>query len=372
MVRISDILKQRGPPPEPERQKKVEGTSPPEGASEKTEEKTSEGIQVTKAMAEDKGRAEKEMQVLKAMRQMQLDPEESKRIYNRASAFIKEVLSKAQLDAPIDLKEAHEIVKNIVDRIVLEDKELLLLITSSSEENYLYAHLVNAAILSVIVGLGLGYNKSKLNELGLGALLHDVGMAKVMDVANKPGVLDEEEYSKIKEHPKHGVDILSRVKDINQAIIYIVKQEHERYDGTGYPEGLEDDQINKYAQIVAVVDVFEALTHARPHRKAVESNEAIKELLTISSGGAFEALIIKTLINKVGLYPVGSWVELNTGEIAKVGSSNENSPLRPQVNIIFDADKEKLPQIKSIDLLRHTTIFIKRSLNPKDLNLKLE
>ncbi len=377
MVRISDILRQKGSSPEPEREKKEENSppisSPPEETTEKREENQSETIQISKAMTHEAAPEEKEMQVVKTMHQMHLDPEESRRIYNRALGTVKDILEQAKSeDTPLDLREAEAAAAEIVDRIVLQDKELISLVSTSSDENYLYAHLANVTILSVIVGLGLGYNKSKLNELGLGALLHDVGMVKVMDIAKQPRILDEEEYAKIKKHPQYSADILSRIKNINQAIVYIAKQEHERYDGSGYPEGLDNNHIDKYAQIVAVADVFEALTHNRPYRPAMEPNEAIKELLAISSSGGFEAQIIKTLINKVGLYPVGCWVELNNGEIAKVSASNENTPLRPQVNIIFDANKERLPQIESIDLSRHTTIFIKRSVNPQDLNLKLE
>jgi len=376
MVRISDILKQRGQFQEPEKpnneDKKEESSATVSISEQSIEEKPAESIQVSKAMAQEVPETEKEMHVLKAMHQKQLNPDESEKIYNHALGVIKDIFTMAEQDAPLDLSQAREIIKEMVDRIVLGDKELISLTANHSAGNFLYAHSVNISIFSINVGLGLGYNKSKLNELGLGVFLSDVGMVKVMDVANKNYSLSEEEYSRIKKHPIHGSEIISRVKNVQEAIIRIIKEEHERINGTGYPEGLKDGEICIYAKIAAIVDVYEALTHLRPYRKAIEPHEAIRELLAIGSSGALEMSVIKVLINKIGLYPPGSWVELNIGEFGKVISSNQDAPLRPKVNIIFGSDKEKLNQIKPIDLSLHTNIFIKRSINPQDLNLKLD
>lgn len=386
MVRISDILKQRGQIPEPDRsgkEKKEEKLASSQeqplkeesrGYAEKIEEKSAEaeGVQFTKAMAQEEPTAEKEMQLVGAMHQLHINPEESHRIYNHALEVIKEILNKSQSDNPVDLREAYEITKNITDRLILGDKELILLTTNYSEDNYLYAHSVNVCILSIYVGLGLGYNKSNLHELGIGALLHDLGMMKVMGVACEPRLLDEREYEEIKKHPLYGIDILSKLKNIQEGTISIIKQVHERLNGKGYPDGIKGDQMHEYSKIVAVIDVYEALTHPRSYRKALESHEAIKELLTINASGLFEILILKVLINRIGIYPAGSWIELNTSEIGKVVLVNEDSPLRPKVNIIFGPDKERLPQIKSIDLTMRPNLFIKRSINPQELNLNFE
>lgn len=389
MVRISDILKQKGKFPEandsPIEKKKEEKPThipasgePPEEKrpvyKQKEETRGSEGTQIAKIMGGAKSEAEKEMQIVKAMHQVQLDPEESARAYQRAMDIIKEILDTKQKspDSISDLKEAYEIVKIIVDRMVLGDKELIILTARFSDGSYLYAHLVNVCILSVDIGLYLGYNKSKLNELGLGAYLHDLGMAEMMAIAGQPRRLNTKEYKKIKQHPIYGGDMLSAVKNIHEEVIAIVKQEHERVNGSGYPEGLKDDQIHEYAKIVGVVDVYEALVHPRSYRDALNPHDAIKELLSMNSSMLFETKILKLLINRVGLYPVGCWVELNTGEIGKVCMPNEDSPLRPKINIIFSPEKTKLPQMKSMDLSQHTNLYIKRSINPQELGLKFE
>lgn len=381
MVRISDILRQ-GKFPEPDdrpkgkKEKEQPSEERPQEGSEKTGEKSTEGIQFSKAMSQEEPGAEKEKEteVAKAMRQMQLDSEESRKIYNQALEVIKKILNKKNPESATieDLREAYEIVKVIIDRTVLGDKELISLAVNSTDNNYLYAHSVNVCILSTDLGLALGYNKSKLNELGLGALLHDWSMMKVIDITKQPRTLTESEFAEVKKHPIYNSDVLSRIKNIQEGIIYIAKEHHERFDGSGYPGGLKDDEMNKYSQIVALVDVYEALTHCRPHRKATEPNEAIKELLAMNASGLFDKEIIKLFLNRIGLYPVGSWVELNTDEIGKVILSNEDFPLRPKVNIIFGPKKEKLASMKFIDLSQSTNLYIKRAIKPSELNLKLE
>lgn len=374
MVRISDILKHKGqiPEPEPEKEEKAPKEEPIE-YTEKIETKPPEGIHIAKAITQEEAQIESKAQVASAMRQLQLDPEESRRIYNHSLEVIKYILNNVTSQRIlIDLSETREIIKLIVDRIVLGDKELISLVTNYSQDNYLYAHSVNVCIISADVGLGLGYNKSKLNILGLGAFLHDLGMTKVIDIAKQPGKLNPKEYTEIKNHPVYGSDILKVIKDVEEEVVYIVKQHHERLNAKGYTEGLEDGEINEYAQIVSVVDAYEALTHPRSYREAFSPHEAIRELSEIVSSGIFEMHIVKMLINRVGLYPVGSWIELNSGEIGKVIASNDDLPLRPKVNIIFGSDRERLSKLKSIDLSRHTNVYIKQSVNPQKLNLKLE
>jgi len=376
MVRMSDILKQRGNFPEPSKPKKDKEEKPastPKEPTENMEEKATQGIPFTKAIAENKPKSEKETHMVKTMRQMQLNPEELQRIYNQALEVIRDIFNKPKSqDTPLDLTQAYKVVEEIVDRIVIRDKEIISLTTFCSEDNYIYSHSINVCILSVYVGLGMGYNKSKLNELGLGALLHDLGMMNVLDISQQQRTLSEAEFTEIKKHPNYTSELLNRIKNVEEGIIYVVQQTHERINGTGYPAGITEDQIHEFAKIVAVADVYEALTHPRPYRKAMSPHDGVKELLNMSYSGLLDGgKIIKILINEIGIYPVGDWVELSTGEIGKVVLGNPDWPLRPRVNVIFGADREMLEEIKPIDLSYTLNIFIKKSVDPKTLNLKL-
>jgi len=357
MVRISDVLKQEGQFPESE---------PPKTPAEQKEESQESSEKIEKKMVE-------ESQTNKTIPQLQISPEDPAKIYTNAVGIIKDILDKVKSDTHIDLRRTYEIVEIMADYIILGNKGLLSYITNYSEEdNYLYTHSVNVCILAMEVAFGLGYNRSRLLELGLGALLHDIGMTKVIDIANQPRPLNEHEFAEIKKHPIYSADILTKIKGIEKGVIAISEQTHERLNGKGYPKGIKNDYIHEYAKITAVVDIYEALIHPRSFRKAISSREALKELLNISSSGGLDHSIIKLLIDRIGLYPVGSWVELNTGEIGKVISLNKNSPLRPKINMIFNANKERLNQIKLIDLSQCTDIFIKCNINPQDLTLNLE
>lgn len=341
MVRIADIFRQKGQIPEPEPSKQKE-EQPPEYIEK---------------------------------RETQFEPEESQRIYNRALEVVKSILNNIITNGEsFELTEAKEIVKTIVDRIALGDRELILCTANYSEDDYLYIHAVNVCIYSIYLGLALGYNKAILNEIGLAAFLHDVGITKVLDIIKQPRKLTTEEYAQIKKHLMDSSNTLRQIKDINEEVIYIVKQHHEGLSSKDYYESSQDSQIREYAQIISLVNVYEALTHPRPYREAFHPpHEVIKEFLRLSAEGKFfEAKFVKLLINRIGLYPVGSWIELNTGEMGKVIASNDDFPLRPKVNIIFGQNRERLPKIKPIDLSHHTNIYIKQSINPQKLNLKLE
>lgn len=306
------------------------------------------------------------MQIAKVMKETQTDVERSKTLYSKGIQLAKEILDNARDKKPIDLTNIKDLVTSMVDSIVLGDKGLLNLFYEYTPENYLYSHMVNVLIMSVEVGLGLGYNKSKLNELGLASFLHDVGMIKVEKITSQPRGLSDEEYSQIREHPLYGAEVLSKIKDIPEAVIYVVKEEHERMNGQGYPQGIKDGQISEYARIIGTVDVYEALTHNRAYRKKYPPHGAIKEILTAHSA-LFDPAILRVLISQVGIYPIGSWVELNTNEIGKVVATNDELPLRPVVSLIFDSASRRLEEPRPVNLVNQFNLFVKRPLTDEEV-----
>jgi HD-GYP domain-containing protein (c-di-GMP phosphodiesterase class II) len=361
MVRISDILKKKmQATPSQEQIKPISSIQPHQAIApkESTQEVTPQKVP--------------EMQIAKVMKELQPNIERSKAIYSKAIQLAKELLISAAEKKPIELQSIKDLVEELVNYLVLQDKTLLTLYYEDySPQDYLYHHLVNVMIVSVEVGLGLGYNKSQLAELGLAAFLHDIGMVIVRDIALQPRQLTEEEYNKIKEHPVYGAGVLSKLKNFPLGIVYAVQEQHERINGKGYPKGLKDQEITEYARIIATVDVYEALTHTRAYRKKYSPHEAIKDL--ISSGNSlFDNRILKVLIDKIGIYPVGSWVELNTDEIGKVTTSNDEFPLRPVVNFLFDGEGERLKEPRTVDLSKQFNLFVKRPLSDEEVLRKIK
>lgn len=310
-------------------------------------------------------------QITKAMKEMKSDKDISKVFYQKAMDLAKAVLEKAAKDEPFDIEEVYTLVEGTIDQVVLGGREFLALIDEcEASENYLFVHCPNVAILAIYVGLALGYNKSKLDELGVAAYFHDIGMTRVTDIVAHPNILSDEEYEKVKMHPQIGSEIL-KIQGASERLIRIVREEHERMDGSGYPFGIGGGDINEYARIIGLVDTYEAMTHQRPYRKKLDPHEASKEILT-SGQDLFEISMIRTLINIVDVYPIGSWVELNTGEIAKVIEVNKDHPLKPVVNIMFDSQNNVLKDTATINLVKSQNRYIKRPLLDEELKEKIK
>lgn len=356
MVRISDILK-RGHDEEEPRKEKDQGDGVKEITEKdeiaKKEKPQPAPIEIARVM----------------MEKTKLGQPPAKETYQELINLTKDIFAKAGKNEPIEGNAILEKIDKLVNQMALASEELIALTTNSSEDNYLYAHSVNVCILSLAIGFGLGYNKSKLNELAFGAFLHDIGMVKIIDLVQQPRQLKKEEKDPIKQHPVYGVEILEKSSDLSKEIIYIIGQEHERLDGSGYPKGIDDDNINEYARIVGLVDTYEAITHPRPYKNKLMPYEAMKKIIDDKS--KFDPKFLKALIMQLGIYSLGSLVQLNTDEIAEVAKINRGLPLRPLVNVIYDPEGNKLERPKSIDLAKQSTLYIKKPVEESKLEEKL-
>ena len=253
----------------------------------------------------------------------------------------------------------YALVTRIVDLINADDKELLKVALADylHPEDYLYYHVVNVCIISLQIARGLAYDRAQLLELGVGAFLHDIGISRNLDVINQPKTLNPQEYDQVKQHPTIGPQILDKISEnFDPRIFEVMRQEHERIDGSGYPKGLKKDEIIEFAQIVGISDVYEAMIHTRPYRGKHTPLEAIKTIL--SNKKAFTHKLVKILIERIGIFPIGTFVQLNTKEIGQILKQTPELPLRPVVNIIFEASGKRLEPRRQIDLANNPTVYI--------------
>ncbi|MFA5373803.1 MAG: HD domain-containing phosphohydrolase [Candidatus Omnitrophota bacterium] len=284
-------------------------------------------------------------------------------IYAQAYDQAKQIYSNDLKFQPGVKKDIDSLVARMSELVEVGAKESLRLCLAEypNNEEFLYYHVVNVCFMSLEIGLALGYDHTRLLELGTAAFLHDIGLAQCKDIISRADKFNPEEYNRIKQHPKIGEDILKRAEPaLTPGIIAGVSQEHERMDGTGYPDGLESTEISEYPQIIAVMDVYEALTHRRPYRNKNTPAHAINVIL--NNKKAFSARIIKALIESFGIFPVGFLVRLNTKETAQVYKNNPTSPLRPQISVMFDQEGKELKDIKSVDLLTTPLLYIEECL----------
>jgi len=352
MLRLSDILKKYR-----EKSKKVE----PEEIKQVENEIKTEEVKPLPQVQEPK--VSISSAVCKGLSNVSC--EEIVKLYEGVLSYAKHIYVSELEQSFVPL--VNKLLEKLVDTLCAGNNGELLRICSADyprDEDYLYGHVANVCIIAIEIGRGLGYERARLMELGIAAFVHDIGIIKYLDIINKNQILSKVEYDKVREHPHNGSEILSRFgKELGPAVIDVVRQEHERIDGSGYPLGLKGDQISEYAKIVGLVDVYEAMLHKRPYRNKYTSLEAIQTIL--KSKQAFEPKFIKILMGKMGIFPVGIPVRLNTKEIGVVIKVNPDLPLRPVVKITLDAYNKKLKQPKLIDLANNPAIYIDDCL--KDL-----
>jgi len=296
---------------------------------------------------------------------MAVDLAEATRLYDQAMALVKKNFLQAQEEGTVDAKETTEFVWRLVEHITLGDRGLIYFTNRATPQNHLIAQSINSCILSLIVGADLGYDTFELNELGIGALLHDVGMVKFPKVG-APRKLTQEELEEIRQHPQQGVEILKK-SGLSDTVIFICREYHRR-NWENDPFTTQEERLREFAQIVGLIDIYVAMTQPRPYRDGKLCFEAMRELIDESSE-IFDSRVIKTLVNEIGIYPIGSWVRLNTREVARVVGQNKNFPLHPVVEIVFDSRGHFLEEPKRHDLYRQKIIYVKEPLDYRNVKL---
>ncbi len=261
----------------------------------------------------------------------------------------------------INLFAVKKSVDNIIDEIIANPQTLVSLTDIRSFDDYTYAHSVNVAILAIMCGITLNYGQSRLKELGVGALLHDIGKITVdLDILNKPDDLNQEEFEEIRQHTKAGFDILKEHRELSLLSAHVALQHHERWDGQGYPRRLAGEEIHEYARIVAVADVYDALVADRPYRPAYTVTQATS-ILKRMAGMFLDPQCVKAFLSNIAVYPLGSLLELNTGEIGVVIDINRKAPAQPVIKILYDQDGQALSPYE-LDLSKKTSHLVKATL----------
>jgi HD-GYP domain-containing protein (c-di-GMP phosphodiesterase class II) len=263
----------------------------------------------------------------------------------------------------ISLNKLNSVAKLLIDEIILNSKSMVHLTDIRTYDDYTFGHSVNVCVLSVLTGITLGYNELKLKELALGALLHDVGKIAVpVEILNKPGKLNDEEMAVMQKHSEQGFEILRKNPEISLLVSHVAFQHHERYNGSGYPRGLCGQDIHEYARIVALADMYDAMTADRSYRKAMPPHAAY-EILLASSQYHFDIDILRVFISNIAIYPVGSVVELNNGSFGIVVKVQAELQTRPTVQLI---DIQSGRKGKLLDLTNNLTIFVSKVLNESE------
>lgn len=285
--------------------------------------------------------------------------EEISDLHAMSLSLAQETYARVANDETLECGPINLCVDKIADELIINNNFSQVSI-SGANGDYLSCHAVNVCIMSLKLGIRLGYDSSKLTELGMSAFLHDIGMIKYLGLARQPRSLTIGEYKEIKNHPVLSSELLKKAKSLPEGAINTTLQQHERMDGSGYPHGLRENSIDKNARILNIADTYDALTNIRPYRDKYEPFSAVKEILSLKS--SFDSIAIKAFIDTVGIFPVGSLVRLNTGEVGRVIEIHQGSPTRPVIKILYDHKKMEIVKIKIRDLQKDHLVYIEEGL----------
>jgi HD-GYP domain-containing protein (c-di-GMP phosphodiesterase class II) len=260
-------------------------------------------------------------------------------VYEQSQIATRSIFDAVASEQNLDLTAVSEILDNMVESIGRSPDALLWLAKLKSSDGHAYNHALNVSITIMAFANFLALSKNQIKELGLAGLLQDVGKAKISpDILLKKGKLTREEYEHAKKHVDESLKILEKTPNISPSVIFLASQHHERIDGSGYPNQLSESQLGLSAQIAGLIDTYCAITSNRSYAKGVYHQYALDELYSLG-GKQFGADLVDQLVQFMGMYPVSSLVELNTGEVAVVIQQNQVRRLLPRLMLLLDNNK---------------------------------
>jgi len=269
--------------------------------------------------------------------------------------LIQEVLHDAKMGRSLSLSSTRNVVHNMAESVIRNPDALMCFAQLKRKDEYTALHSLRVCILALTFGRHLGLPRDQLEVLGLGALLHDVGKVKVPEsILTKPDTLTPQEYDIMKQHVAWGAEILYQTRQFPAAALEVVTGHHERHDGSGYLRGLRGDQIGDFGMIGAIVDHYDAITSDRAYRGAVSAHSVLMKMYEWRNT-LFSATLVEKFIQCLGVYPIGSIVELNTGDIGVVAAINRTMRLKPHVMMVYDANRQPYPDMPITNIANSRT-----------------
>jgi len=294
----------------------------------------------------------------------------AQRIHSQAQGLVGSFMNNVKMGAAIDIAPIHQLADELQNSVLRNANALSCLGRIREKDNYLLEHSVNLSVLMSLFGNYRNLPADVLHQTVVGALLHDLG--KILtpdDILHKPGRLTAEEFEVMKLHARHSRDILASTQGIGEIAVITAAQHHEKLDGSGYPEGLKGDEITEYGRMVAITDVYDAITSDRVYHKGMTPTQGLKKLLEWS-GDHLDPELVRQFIRCIGLYPVGSLVLLESGRLGVVVETNEQDQRLPVVRVMYHT-RFRLPiTVETIDLSRAgNQDRIVRAVDPEDYKL---
>jgi putative nucleotidyltransferase with HDIG domain len=259
-----------------------------------------------------------------------------RRMYSEAVSTAGTVWDSAQTEGRPDATLAKTMIDGLAQAVAQNRTALLALTTLKNYDNYTFTHMVNVSILMMGQARALGIDGALLREFGLAALMHDIGKVRTpLEVLNKPEKLTDDEFTIMKRHVVDGAEILRATPDVPALAPIVAFEHHLRIDGTGYPNGVNRPSLNLGTMLCGIADVYDAMRSQRAYQQSYPTDR-ILQVLKRNDGAQFDQNLVRRFVQLLGIYPVGNYVKLDTGEVAVVRQVHAPDPYRPQVRVLFD------------------------------------
>jgi putative nucleotidyltransferase with HDIG domain len=279
----------------------------------------------------------------------------ARQVYQVAKTVIQDAMNDTRLGRAINVDAVRAVISDMTDSVFRNPDALSSLSRLKRFDEYTFYHSVNTALLAMSLGQSLGFDRSALHLAGVGTLLHDIGKTKIpLEILNKPGRFELHEMEIMKQHVLRGVEVLASTTGLGESYIQPALEHHERVNGAGYPYRRAKKDISQFGLITAVVDIYDAMTSDRCYHKGRPAHEILQLLYRLSLEGHLDSTLVQRFIQIVGVYPVGSIVELNTGETGIVKQVNHHAPLAPVVFLVKSAGNTLLSMPHEQDLSAQT------------------
>ena len=296
--------------------------------------------------------------------------------YSNALNCVQKIFQTVQEQGALEISEYKKDISPLLDSIDRNNSAASSLTVLARADRYLLTHSLNTAILSAILGRYMGLSREMIEDLSMSAMLMNVGQLWMdRKLLQKKGKLSREEFQLIKQHTLKGSKYLLS-QNTPETIIRSVQSHHEKYDGTGYPQGLSGNDIPQFSRIISICDSYDAMTSERPYREALTPNSAIKRLYSMADS-AFHPRYLESFIKCVGIYPVGCFVKLSDGRYGVVVTNTPKAPLLPQVKIVFNS-RFRAIHPEFVDLSKRSeetegvNLEIVECIHPKTFKLELD
>jgi len=299
-------------------------------------------------------------------------------VQKEAQTVIRNIMQDIRLGKNIQSDRVKRVVNSMIDSILNNPDALASLTRMKGYDEHTFVHSINVCILSLTLARHMNFDRDEMLEIGIGALLHDVGKMRIHpQILKKPESLTAEEWVEVKKHPLYSYEILESSKEIPDESKPVALQHHERQDGSGYPYGLKGNEISRFGQVVGIIDFYDAITTDQWYKKGLQPHEGIQQIYE-KAHTEFNLVLVERFIQCIGIYPFGTLVLLDTEEIGIVCGVNPEKLLRPNVLVIFQNSKTPHLQPFLADLTERIgdSQWFKRTivmpLDPGKWNIRLD